>query len=170
LIADLEQAFDLASHPHVVNVRSVRRKDTADDEATLGLPTANGGGGKGGGGAAGDAAVGGAGATPDATGTPTGSPAHLEDVAAVARAECLRLQGVNRVLRERLAEVEASAAELEAARRAALGGVAPPPPRAQPPPPVPLFGGAGGATALALALGVVALAVAVAGLGRRRVV
>jgi hypothetical protein len=101
LIADLAQAFDLASHPHVVNVRSVRRKDTAD-EAELGLPTANG--------------------TDSSTPMVSDSSAHLEDAVSVARAECVRLQGINRVLRERLAEVEASSAELEASRRANGGG------------------------------------------------
>jgi hypothetical protein len=117
LLSDLSQAFDLAAHPGVVNVRSVRRRDTADEEGLQVIAR----GGSGGGGAGG-------GESPQ-------SPVHWEDAASVAKAECVRLSGVNAVLRERLMQVEAAAAALEAQRRAAGGGGAPAPaaPPAAPP-------------------------------------
>ena len=100
ILADLAQAFDLALHPHVVNVRSVRRRDT-DETGEL---------------EAFDAAAGSASGVLGEQ-----SPAHLEDAATVARAEGARLEGINRVLLERLAAVEASTAAGEAARRASGG-------------------------------------------------
>ncbi len=139
LLADLSQAFDLAAHPGVVNVRSVRRRDTADEEALLSLSPGGGGGG-GGGGADG-----------------AGSPTHWEDAASVAKAECARLAGVNAVLRERLMQGEAAAAALEAQRRAAGGG--PLPPAAVPP--------SAGLTLLHVFGAALAAAAAVAVLARR---
>jgi hypothetical protein len=138
LLADLSQAFDLAAHPGVVNVRSVRRRDTADGEGSLALP---GGGGSGG---SGD--------------SPPQSPVHWEDAASVAKTECVRLSGVNAVLRERLMQVEAASAALEARWRAAGGA---------PPPPLPLAAPPAGLTLLQ-ALGVaLAAAAAVAFIVRR---
>ena len=37
LLHDLQQAFELATHPHVPNVRAVRRSDTDDGAAALGI-------------------------------------------------------------------------------------------------------------------------------------
>jgi cystathionine beta-lyase len=96
LLHDLEQAFDLAAHPLVTNVRSVRRRDTADKEgleAQLGAAAAPAGAGAGG--AAGAAAQ------------PLGAAAQ-EDVAAVAQAECSRLQRLNAELRRSLEQASAT--------------------------------------------------------------
>lgn len=105
LIADITQAFDLAAHPHVVNVRSVRRRDTADDEGCL---TALGDGNS---------------ATLTSGGAPASdTPIVREDAASVAREECARLQGTVRVLRERIADMEVATAAAEAARRSCASG------------------------------------------------
>jgi len=98
LLADLHQAFDLATHPLVVNVRSVRRRDTGDEESLSKIPGANKGMVEEGG-------------------------VHREDVASVAQAECARLQSVNAVLRERLMALETTNIQLEAARRSSAGGI-----------------------------------------------
>jgi cystathionine beta-lyase len=44
LIADIAQAFELAIHPLVTNVRSVQRKDSAEEAAAAGLSPVNGAG------------------------------------------------------------------------------------------------------------------------------
>ena len=95
LIADLEQAFDLASNVHVRNVRSVRRRGSSVDGIPPLAPTA---------------------VTPGATGgaaAPGGvshglESANREDAAELARQEVLRLQGVVRVLQDRLGEAAAA--------------------------------------------------------------
>ena len=108
LLHDLEQALELAVHPHVTNVRSVRRRDTADAAALEGL----GAGGEGGGGGGGSSA-------PSAS--PPETPSHREDVVQVARAECVRLQASNAELRERLAQAQATLDVWAAARQSVWG-------------------------------------------------
>lgn len=92
------QAFELAAHPHVTNVRSVRRKDTEDiDGAELDLSTTM---------------------TPNAGGSGEGdSAANREDAAAIARGEVKKLQVVVRYLKDRLADAEARAADNVATQR-----------------------------------------------------
>jgi cystathionine beta-lyase len=114
LLHDLQQALELAMHPHVINVRSVRRRDTAD---ALGLEALTGGAA--------------AAATPS-SGSGSGSsgalaiavpetPSHREDVAAVAQAQCSRLQASNAELRRKLEEAESVLAIWRQARQSVWG-------------------------------------------------
>jgi hypothetical protein len=92
LIADLAQAFELAAHPHVTDVRSVRRKDTAEEREIM----------AGAGGSV--AAAGGGGGEKE------------EDAAAIARVEVARLTVMVKYLKERLADSEARTAEFVSQR------------------------------------------------------
>lgn len=86
LIADLAQAFELASHPHVTDVRSVRRKDTADDlELSSNINT---------------------------PGTGEDNLATREDAAAIARGQVEKLTVMVKYLKDRLAEAETRAADV----------------------------------------------------------
>ncbi len=95
LIADIAQAFELASHPHVTDVRSVRRKDTADENELAKI------------------------AGPAAATTPA-APGPEADAAAIARGEVAKLAVMVKYLKERLADSEARAADL-ASQRVLLG-------------------------------------------------
>jgi cystathionine beta-lyase/cystathionine gamma-synthase len=171
IIADISQAFELAQHPHVVNVRSVRRRDTQDEKELFRLASLAAAAAAAAGAetpetplAAAAAAVGGAGAAVAAT---------LEDAAAVSRAEVRKLQTVVRFLKERLAESEEFAADVRARletngasmRPAKPAPEALPPPQTQPLTLASLLGGAGLVAACAIAA---ALAAGSVGALRRR--
>ena len=140
IIADISQAFELAQHPHVVNVRSVRRRDTQDEKELFRLASLAAAAAAAAGAETPAGAVGAAGAVGGATPLAAGAiAATLEDAAAVSRGEVRKLQDVVRFLKERLAESEEYAADvrarLESGAKAWAGAGAPGGP----------FAGAGGA-------------------------
>ena len=110
LIYDIQQAFELAGNAHVPNVRAVRRRSVAEEQA------------KGAAAAAAAAASSAAAAHLEPEISLGCGTATAEDAALIARSEIARLQALVKVLKERIAEGEARSASLEAARRLALGG------------------------------------------------